>query len=113
MKIINQTKGSILADKATLAANFYQRAIGLLGPDHLAAGEALIIKPCNSVHTFFMRFPIDVIFVDKQYQVVQTISGLKPFRISSIHWSSALVIELPVATIQQTCTSSQDTLTIS
>jgi uncharacterized membrane protein (UPF0127 family) len=110
--ILNKTKDCILANKVQTADTPVKRMVGLLGRKSLSQGEALIIKPCNSVHTFFMRFPIDVLFVDKNNLVVKTINNIVPFRISPISFRSKFVIELPVGTIQATKTFPGDQLII-
>lgn len=112
MKIVNKTKGTILADKAIIAHSYSRRIIGLLNRKNLNQGEALIIDPCSSIHTFFMQFAIDVIFVDKENKVIKTISCLKPFRLTPIYWQGKLVIELPAGTIKSTHTQDGDTLSI-
>jgi len=110
VKITNQTKKNTLADNAVLAANLFSRAKGLLGKKELKIGAALILKPCNSIHTFFMRFPIDVLFLDKNNLVIETKSNLKPFRFTRLYFNSALVIELPAGTISSTLTAKGDRL---
>jgi uncharacterized membrane protein (UPF0127 family) len=66
MQLINITNGAVLADVVQLADNFMTRLKGLLGRTGLKSDEALIIQPCKSVHTCFMRFPIDVIFLNNE-----------------------------------------------
>jgi hypothetical protein len=112
MKIVQENKGRILAENASLASNFLKRLKGLIGREKLTPGEALVIKPCNSIHTFFMRFAIDAVFLDKNNRVVKVISSMKPFRMSGIYFKAHLVIELPAGTIQETSTSAGDTLQI-
>lgn len=112
MRIVNQTKNQILAEEAVLADTLPQRMKGLLGRKEFKHGEALILKPCNSIHTFFMRFPIDVLFLDKNKRVVKAIPDLKPFRISNIYFSSVLAVELPANTIQATSTTSGDLISL-
>ena len=112
MKIINQTKGTTLAQNASLAKNIFTRAIGLLNRSSLNKDEALIIMPCNSIHTFFMRFPIDVIFVDRNNKVIKALSSVKPFRLSGIYLSSSFVIELPAGTLQNIPTAIGDLVLI-
>jgi uncharacterized membrane protein (UPF0127 family) len=71
----------------------WSRFWGLMGRRSLPQGEALIIDPCSSVHTLFMRFPIDVVFVDKDGRVVKIAAGLKPFR-AAVGKGSRWVIEM-------------------
>lgn len=110
MAIINKTKNTVIAEKVVIADKPLKRMKGLLGRRDFRVGEALVIKPCNSIHTFFMRFPIDVLFVDRDNRVIKAISNLKPFRLTAIHFNAALVIELPQATIQSTATQKSDCL---
>ncbi|MDI6759106.1 MAG: DUF192 domain-containing protein, partial [Candidatus Omnitrophota bacterium] len=112
MKIINLTKNTTLAEKAVFANNLFSRIKGLLARKEFNSPEALILKPANSVHTFFMRFPIDILFVDRKNKVIKAISNLKPFSITAIYFMSFLVIELPVGIILFTQTSKGDTLQI-
>jgi uncharacterized membrane protein (UPF0127 family) len=110
MRIINKTNSAILAEDVVVADAPLKRMSGLLGRKDFYKGQALILKPCNSMHTFFMRFPIDVLFVDKDNRVVKALSNLRPFRISGIYLSSAFIIELPSGTILSTKTQENDTL---
>jgi hypothetical protein len=110
MKIINLTKNKVLSDDAILANALFQRIKGLLGRKDFRTGEALIIKPCNSVHTFFMRFPIDILFVDKNNRVIEVIPYLKPFRLTPVYFSASFVIELPAGTLKSSSTQEGDTL---
>ena len=112
MRLINQTKHTILAEDVSLADTPLKRIKGLLGRKDFQRGQALIIKPCNCIHTLFMRFPIDVLFVDGNYQVRQTLSSLKPFRLTKIYFKAKLVIELPSGTIKDSLTSVGDQLVL-
>jgi len=110
--IINQSKHETVAKVVFFADSPLKRMQGLLGKKSLGISEAMIIKPCNAVHTFFMRFPIDVLFVDKHNKVVKLIANLPSFRLSPICFSSQFVIELPAGTIQTTRTTLGDQLAI-
>lgn len=100
MKINNQTKNTVLADKAVVASSLLGRMRGLLGKKELKSGEALVLTHCNSIHTFFMKFPIDIIFLDKHKRIVKIIPSLNPFRLSGIYFNAASVIELPAGVAQ-------------
>jgi hypothetical protein len=77
-------------------------------------GAALVIDPCSSIHMFGMRFPIDVLYVDRQHRVVRLQQGIKPWRIGPLFTKGArYVVELPVGTIERTGTTVGDELTIS
>lgn len=71
------------------------------------------MKPCQSVHTFFMRFPIDVIFVDSKNSVIKTYHNLKPWRMSGFFFSACFCIELPTGTLTNTNTQVGDHLIVS
>jgi len=81
------------------ADTLLSRTKGLLGRSSLPQGEGLWIKRCNSIHTAFMKFPIDVLFVDKNLRVVSVYENLKPWRITRLHFRASSVIELPAGTI--------------
>lgn len=91
--------GSILANRVAVASTRAQRAIGLLGRTHLEVGEALWITPCHGVHTWFMRFSIDVIALDARGVVVDTVSMMKPWRIRLPRPGASTVLELPAGTL--------------
>jgi len=110
MKIINKTKNTVLAQNTVVADTVFRRLKGLLGRKDFIKGEALIIKPCNSIHTFFMQFPIDVLFVDKHNRVIKVISSLKSFRLTYIYFDASLTIELPAGTLESTSTQERDIL---
>ena len=76
----NETKGTELAAEVRFARSMWARFWGLMGRGSLPQGQGLLISPCSSVHTFFMRFPIDVIFVDRGGRVVKIVGGMKPWR---------------------------------
>lgn len=112
MKIINKSNNNILADRATIANTAFARMKGLLGRKELSKGEALILDPCNSIHMLFMRFPIDVLFVDKNSRVVKTIFSIKPFQLTRVYFKAKFAIELPSGTILSTSTKEQDPICI-
>ncbi len=113
MSITNLTQGSLLADQVEFADTPLKRMKGLLGRPGLNDGHALVISSCQSVHMVFMKFPIDVVFVDRSRCVVGLCSDLKPFAFSPIFWKSACAIELPTGTIDKTQTKIGDQLKFS
>jgi uncharacterized protein len=112
MKINNITKNVVLAQEAIVASKLWQRVKGLLGQKELKPGSGLVLKPCNSVHTFFMLFSIDVLFLDKANRVIKAVSGLKPFRLTPLYFNAYITIELPVGVIQASKTAQGDILCI-
>ena len=85
----------LLAQRARMAFSPLERGIGLLNRERLDSDEALVIRSCSSIHTCFMRFPIDVVFIDRQWRVVATKRDLKPWRTAMVLWGAWSVIELP------------------
>jgi uncharacterized protein len=86
-----------------------KRTQGLLGREGLGSGEGLWIVPCESVHTFFMRFAIDLVYLDRKNIVRKVRSAVGPWRISAC-LSAHSVIELPAGTIRETKTVAGDTI---
>ena len=112
MRIINLKNNAVLADKADIADDFSKRLIGLLCHNSLQDGEGLILKPSNSIHTCFMRFTIDVLFLDKNNQVIAILPLLLPFRLSRIYFKALSTIELPAGIIEKTGTCAGDKIEI-
>jgi uncharacterized membrane protein (UPF0127 family) len=78
----------------------------------MPAGSALILAPCTSIHTFFMRFPIDVAFVDRQGVIVKITTNLRPWRIA-VALRGYAVVEMPAGTLTATSTKAGDTVQLS
>lgn len=84
-----------------VAKSFWSRARGLIGRKHLPADQGLWLPKCKSVHTFFMSFAIDLVFLDKQLKVVRTVSGVRPGRFVAPVWRADSVIELSEGFLNQ------------
>jgi len=110
-KLRNVRSGLVLADRLETAFDSTARRRGLLGRQGLEAGTAVIIAPCNSIHTFFMRFAIDVVFVSRDGRVANLRTALKPWRVG-ISWKSFAVIELSAGTIARAETRVGDVLQV-
>lgn len=91
--INNLSKENKLLDNVKIADSFSTRLKGLLGKSGLEPGEGLVIKPCNSIHTFGMKFPIDVAFVDKDNMVVHIMDNIPKGKMSPIIKGAKYVIE--------------------
>ncbi len=89
-----------MAEKVRLADSFRARSQGLLGRAGLGSEEGLWIVPCGMIHTFFMRFPIDVVFLDRGLNVRRVVENLKPWRLSPWVFSAHSVLELPGGFLQ-------------
>lgn len=112
MRIHNLTQGTELANDAREPRGLWGRAIGLLGRSSLRPGEALILQPCTSIHTAFMRFPIDVVYLDRSDRVAKVCPNVKPFRFSGILRGGHAVLELPSGTLAGSATGVGDQLSI-
>ena len=111
IKVFNLTRHRQIAAFVQLAGDNRNRKKGLLGRESLDAGEGLWIVPCEAVHTFWMRFPIDLIYLDRRQRVVKTRSGVPPWRLSACLRAHS-VLELPAGTIRQTQTMRGDRLAL-
>jgi uncharacterized membrane protein (UPF0127 family) len=113
VRIENVSKGTQIADRAHLARSMWSRTLGLMGKAGLEQGGGLIIEPCSSIHTLFMRFPIDVIYCDSERRVVRTVAALKPWRLNSsgsLLGGARYTIELPAGAIEASHTLTGDQL---
>jgi len=108
MKIINRTRQAELADRAWVARTAGERMKGLLGRDGLGPGEALYISPCTSIHSFFMRFVFDAVFIAADGTALHLIPRMKKWRMSKIVPRAAGVIELPAGALERTGTCKGD-----
>jgi len=96
----NRTRGQAIASRVEKAEDYDSRARGLLGRKTMAADEGLWIVPCPMIHTLFMRFPIDVIFLDRESRVVRVVENLKPWRMSPWVFRARSVLELAGGTLK-------------
>ena len=96
----NQRTGMVLADRLLPALDSASRKTGLLKHTALGEGEAMIIAPSNAVHTWFMKFDLDLLFVGRDGRVVKTRAGLKPWRMSAALRAFA-VIEMRAGTLAE------------
>ncbi len=92
-RIVNETKGTVVAEEVGLARSFWKRFKGLMMRGTLPEGEALLIEPSGSIHTAFMRFPIDVVFLSRERQVMKVVPAIRPWRLAFSKAHGAL--ELP------------------
>ncbi len=105
MKVLNKSRNLELAARVSVADDFYSRAKGRLGTKSFEAGTALWIRasrlsPCNSVHTFFMQYPIDVVFVDKDLSVKAVYRDLAPWRMTMPALGAVDAFEFPGGTLK-------------
>lgn len=113
MKALNLKTGECLATKVVVADTVFSRMKGLLGRDMLPRSEALWIKPCKAVHTIWMKFPIDILFLARDHTVVAAEEHVPPNRFSAFVLRAESVMELPAGTIRLTGTRAGDTIRVS
>lgn len=104
----NETQRSLIATHVEKADTVMSRIKGLLGKKTMPRDYGLWISPCKSIHTFFMRFPIDVIFLSSDHHVVKIIPSIAPFRMSSLVISAQSVLELAAGSVQNSGTQVGD-----
>ena len=108
-KIRNRTRQTVLAAEAEAAGTSQTRRTGLLKHDSLPPGQGLWIAPCEGIHTFGMKFAIDVLFLDPKKKVLKVRPHMGPRKISLCLWAHS-VLELPAGTIAATKTAPGDEL---
>jgi uncharacterized protein len=113
--VYNKTRESFVATEAVVADSYVSRLVGLLGKTKRWArlGAGLWIIPSQGVHTIGMLFPIDVVFLSKDKEVIHIEEVVRPFRISKVSFKATSVLELPPHTIYRTGTRIGDRLEIS
>lgn len=99
LRAVDATRGVVLGDRIRLAATPWARMRGLLGRAGLGSGEGLWIRPTNAIHMFFMRFPIDAVFLSRDLGVVGMACDLAPWKMAGPIWSARSVLELPAGTL--------------
>ena len=105
----NVTRSVVLADSAGVADTSAKRRTGLLKHERLEAGQGLWIVPCEGVHTFGMKFPIDVLFLNRKRRVLKIRENMVVRRISLCLWAHS-VLELPAGTVKASGTEKGDRL---
>ena len=108
---IEDADGRVVCDRCTVADRPLARLRGLLGRRELPAGEGLLLRPTPSIHTWFMRFPIDVVFLDRDWTVVRVVHALKPWRVAGARRAVA-ALELPAGTAAEARLEEGDVLVL-
>jgi uncharacterized membrane protein (UPF0127 family) len=110
-RLENVRSGAVVASRLLTAFDSQARRKGLLGRDSLPEGTALVIAPSNAVHTFFMRFAIDVAFVTREGRIVKTRAAVRPWRMTGALRAFA-VVELPAGALAFSNTVAGDVLAV-
>ncbi len=99
MACIHSKTAELIANRVERADTFFSRLCGLMFRKQLAAQTGLLLEPCPQIHTCFMRFAIDVVFLDRNNRVVAVLENFKPWRMSKFYPSSRCTLELPGGTL--------------
>lgn len=112
VRVDNLTRGTTVADRCRVAASLRDRTVGLLATPSLAEGDGLLIERTQSIHMFFMRYPIDVAFVDGDRRVTRTVAALRPWRV--VWWARGArdCLELPSGALAASGTAVGDQLAV-
>jgi len=108
LRATNVTRGLVLVSDGRKADRPWSRVRGLIGSAPLVTGDGLWIVPCNGIHTWFMSFPIDAVYLDRDSVVVAVDEGMAPWRIGHFVKGARSVLELPAGTIGATGTQVGD-----
>ena len=114
MAAFNRTRRTCLADDVRVARTHWSRLRGLagIGQTGFCAGQALWIVPCRGVHTLAMRFPLDLIYLNREGVVVDLRATVQPWRFAPINFHAASVLELPSGAIRRSNTGIGDMVEI-
>jgi len=99
--LMNQTNGQMIVENLMVAETVRDRMQGLLGRASLPVEEGLLIRPCSSIHMWFMRFPIDAAFLDADMQVLKIVRGLQPWRLAWAPRRTRCVLEAAEGALAQ------------
>ncbi len=111
MKVVNERSGAVLAQSLVSAHDSQSRRKGWLGRTVAPKGEAIWILPCEAIHCFFMHFPIDVVFLDRNFRVVQVRRAVKPWRIA-VCWKAYSVMEFAEGVVDASGTVAGDRIVL-
>ncbi|MBS3938170.1 MAG: DUF192 domain-containing protein [Peptococcaceae bacterium] len=110
--IYNYSRQAVVCQEVDIASTFLGRLCGLMFRTSIKATAGLLLTPCRAVHTCFMRFPVDVVFVDRHCRVVGIEMGIKPWRISKVYRTARYALEVPAGRVIASGTKVGDTLGI-
>lgn len=110
VRVVNATRGTVLGERVRVAETGLSRIVGLLGERELPPGDGLLIVPSQGVHTWGMLFPIDVVVLDRGWNVLALRRRMRAFRMTRLFWKAAAVLELPPGMLDSTATAVGDML---
>lgn len=101
MQVRMSSSDEVVCKKLMIASSFISRLKGLMFSSELPSCDGLLISPCNSIHTFFMAYSLDVVFLDRNFKVIKVLYNLKPWRMSWIYFNSTQVLEMKAGTLNK------------
>jgi uncharacterized membrane protein (UPF0127 family) len=110
-RIHRTADGAVVCARCEIPKSSFARARGLLGRSGLEPGHGMLIDAAPSVHMFFMRFPIDVVFLDRDWKVVRVVQGLRPWRVAGARRAVA-ALELPAGAAAEAGIAEGDVLSL-
>ena len=108
---LRREDGRIVCERVVVADRAHRRMRGLLGRKYLRQGEGMVLRPGWSIHTAFMRFPIDAVFLARDLTVLKVVRNLAPWRMAT-RWRAHSVLELPAGTCERRGVREGDRLTL-
>lgn len=108
LRVVNRTRGTVVGSHVGLANGVWSRLRGYLGRPEPGEGEGILLAPCNAVHTFGMAYPLDIVFLDSQGRVLETVESLSPWRKTRRVGGARYVLEVRAGTIEATATARGD-----
>lgn len=98
---IKAQNGEVICPRVAIADSMFSRMKGLMFSEELPDCDGLLITPCNSIHTFFMLYSLDVLFLDKDFKVIKAIYDLRPWRMSWVYFKAQQVLEMKAGTLKK------------
>lgn len=99
--ILKNKTGEVICEKMVVANQMFDRIKGLMFSTELPACDGFLIRPCNSIHTFFMLYSLDILFLDRDFKVVKALYDLSPWRMTWIYFKSSQVLEMKAGTLRK------------
>lgn len=93
--------GDVICNNMMVASDLYLRLKGLMFSEELPGCDGFLIKPCNSIHTFFMRYSLDLVFLDNNFKIVKVFYDLSPWRMTWVYFRSHQVLEMKAGTLKK------------
>ena len=110
MRIANRTRNTLLGSRVEVASTFWGRLRGFIGRTEPKRGEGLLFLRCDGIHTFWMSFDLDVLFLDEKGRVLEVYRSIRPWRRTRRVAGARYVLEVPVGTIDASGTQAGDEL---